>query len=465
MSDQADHRTDGGLPNKIERLVYEPIRRFASITDEFDELFSEFGATLRSNRVSRARRLVSISPPRSMTSFLFHSLKDHDGVHAPINKETNYYWTGWRFGEELDREGVAELNVLDLSPSYAVLPTRAIRKIAAVYPDLSILLMLRDPVARTLSHIAFEMTRPGGAGFGLDELSAWPDEAWLTTAASLAQLYSPVRILDRWLSSYSPESINVCFCEGLVSGDPKDYAALSRFLGVEHLHLDFSEKVASLDYSKAVIPKGVYAFLTDLYAADLDLLRQRLSQIWSRTIPECWSGGNTITGASVIHRSSITGSSVLYANGEFEVVGPKGERRWVGSNAISALGIAMGEGTSDISDERALEIHFALANGRPHGHPDSGSKGVILIKERYFGWNIVFFDNRFFGARISAGHFDLRVMPPEEFGLLQERGDLLCFENLSEALDALVPLTSRLSPAQIATTYLDSTSNARREIK
>ena len=91
------------LVEKINTRIYEPVERFVSVVDNFDNLFVDFGSVLWKKRDPQIDRLVSVSPPRSMTTFLYRQLMGCVGLYLPPNKETNYLWAGWQVSEEIDR--------------------------------------------------------------------------------------------------------------------------------------------------------------------------------------------------------------------------------------------------------------------------------------------------------------------------------------------------------------------------
>lgn len=346
-------------------MLLDPMKGVLSLDADFDSLFERYSIALESGHPSKRSRLLSISPPRSMTSFLFTALKECEGLFIPPNKETNFFWSEWnRPPSSMDAPvNDSSLTVVDISPSYAALPLRAIERIHASYPDTQLLLMIRDPEPRAVSHLIFELTRPHGTGFRLDELNHWPTELWQCVLASFARLYSPARILTRWLTYYPPEQINICFCSGLIEGNADDLKAIRNFVRTPKFDVNAGNVVAALDYTGLFIPADVWSFLRSLFRRDRENLEAMVARLWGRAVPYAPVPLKDSASSFVVYRSKQTGRRVLFENDSFTAIGSDETIHWTGPEPYPAIASAMGcTSNAPQTEERLLEIHFALAN-------------------------------------------------------------------------------------------------------
>lgn len=122
------------------------------------------------------RALIVFGPPRSGTTSLFHWLAAHPEIAPSERKELNYF-TGFsashdRFDPNDQRPYLDCFQIdpgarfsLEASPLYShpqVTPL-AIARIISELPEAKIILLLRDPVARFISHYRVEQ-REGVTG-------------------------------------------------------------------------------------------------------------------------------------------------------------------------------------------------------------------------------------------------------------------------------------------------------------
>lgn len=111
------------------------------------------------------RSLILIGPPRCGTTALFRWLSGHPEIAPSERKELNFF-TGFSASHdqfdlgaqrpylEYFRIGPSARISLEASPLYShpQVSAQAITRIASVLPDAKIMVMLRDPVSRFISH-------------------------------------------------------------------------------------------------------------------------------------------------------------------------------------------------------------------------------------------------------------------------------------------------------------------------
>ncbi len=95
------------------------------------------------------------------TTFLFHELLRHPDVSGPLTKEVHFFdvhferGTDWYRGMFPRRRDDRQMLYGEASPAYIFRPD-AIRRLSEVLPDVTLVIVLRDPVKRALSNYSHE---------------------------------------------------------------------------------------------------------------------------------------------------------------------------------------------------------------------------------------------------------------------------------------------------------------------
>src|SRR5882762_1923635 len=170
-------------------------------------------------------------------------LRAHPEVFSTPVKETRYFCTRWQFHDInwylAQFEGADRRLKVDVSPTYAALPERAIRMVRRLKPDIKLVLMLRDPAARGWSHVK-HMWRNREGSFRFSEARAWPPplemlrlgvvDDWCVVNGSYAD------IIRRWTTVFPREQFFVGVTEQ-IERDPLPWLRqLSDFLGIDRRH-------------------------------------------------------------------------------------------------------------------------------------------------------------------------------------------------------------------------------------
>ncbi len=114
----------------------------------------------------------------------------------------------------------------DITPAYVMLSPRMIDLVTARFPDLRLILFIRDPVARAWSQVCGELLRRKGI-----VPKDWPELKGFLTSERVAAASYPSRIFSRWRERVPPERIFVGFFDHLVSEPDVLRADVLRFLG------------------------------------------------------------------------------------------------------------------------------------------------------------------------------------------------------------------------------------------
>jgi hypothetical protein len=185
-----------------------------------------------------------ISPPKTGTSWLADNFRCHPELFVPAIKEVKYFNSlhrvlglDWYLSHFAPAGGRL---AGDVSPSYASLPVGMIRRIRKQFPDLKLIFLMREPVARAWSHarhahrfreLAFADAPPGPA----------TAEQWRAVLADEWSLLSGDYLghLRRWSAVFPSEQMLVGFYEDIAARPDQLLRRAFRFLGV-NADLDLS---------------------------------------------------------------------------------------------------------------------------------------------------------------------------------------------------------------------------------
>jgi len=131
--------------------------------------------------------------------------------------------------------------VADITPAYALLPEARLRQMAGIAPDVRVLYLLRDPVARLWSQLRMDAARAGGGQDGAAAAEALmarvldgadhPGMARSDYAGTIARLTAAV----------APDRLMLAFYETLTTLPGLD--RISRFLGIDRGTPDFARRL------------------------------------------------------------------------------------------------------------------------------------------------------------------------------------------------------------------------------
>jgi hypothetical protein len=187
-----------------------------------------------------------ISPPKTGSTWLAANLRCHPQLFVPDIKEVKYFSS---FFKRMDlswyldnfRAGAGRL-CGEASPSYALLPVDRIRLIRRLMPDVKLIFLMRDPIARAWSH-ARHNHRYREANFATcsAEFAAVPDAMWQANFRHDWPLASGDYLgqLRRWLTVFPREQIYVGFYEAIAAAPERLLREIFAFLGVD-AELDLS---------------------------------------------------------------------------------------------------------------------------------------------------------------------------------------------------------------------------------
>lgn len=187
----------------------------------------------RRNALSHWPNFIVVGPGKSGTSWLYQVLGAHHQVCMSSAKETLFFETEYHRGLQwyqkffrscgIDR---CQHAIGEISNTYIFHPAAA-ERIAHHFPDMKIVVTLRNPVDRAFSHYLFLRRRGEIGGSFEDALKQRPD------LLDRGQFSRHLRTFDDF---FPREQIQVLLYDDLKTSAPQYAADLFRFLGVGPLH-------------------------------------------------------------------------------------------------------------------------------------------------------------------------------------------------------------------------------------
>jgi hypothetical protein len=292
------------------------------------ERYEELIGTPDAGASGRFPDFLVIAPPKTGTTWLHRNLAQHPRIYVPPHKETRFFDLHWRSRDinwYLAQFAACDGRIVgDVSPSYAFLPSFAIRLIREINPRLKLIVLLREPVVRTWSHVrhAFVYGEPPftytqGA---FDEVPrAKFVEAFLDDHAASGNDYKD--ILSRWLHYFDGSQFHVEYIEN-VEQDPERYLTdVYRFLEVgKDVAPNLRQARARHNVGvKRSLPPWAEDFLTEVYGQTRIDTEHYVSMTFARRSP--WPGidyHRPCRPVRILH--TIDGRQVFLHRGRFHAL-------------------------------------------------------------------------------------------------------------------------------------------------
>ena len=200
-------------------------------------------AALRPHALDRVRlpNLVGVGTARSATTFLHGLLRKQPAVYATPVKETNYFGIASKKRMTLREYRMLFIGqdeqpfVAEITPAYLNLPG-ALEEMAATLEAPKIIVNLREPVARLISHFKFDAKK-----HGLPDLGTYLEQAidpgvdarpWIAPRRVLG-LSVYAEALERLFDRFGRENCCLLAYEDVDPDGRRWLAQLSAFLGAE----------------------------------------------------------------------------------------------------------------------------------------------------------------------------------------------------------------------------------------
>lgn len=233
------------------------------------------------------KHLFVVGAQRSATTYLYHTLASHPQVemNAPAKPEPKFFlepgsemrrqeYIGKFFGRKESAQIYGEK-----STSY-IESWQAASRIAALFPDARIIIMLRDPVLRAISNYSFSVAN-GVEDRGIEVLM---DETAQSRNFGKFSV-SPFAYLDRGryseyidiYSEYFPSRQMMLIEQSQFVGNTGSIKELYAWLGIDTSHLPacLNEKINSSYRAELHVPEEVRNFLREYYERPNRQLKQK----------------------------------------------------------------------------------------------------------------------------------------------------------------------------------------------
>ena len=222
-----------------------------------------------------------VSPPKTGSTWLADNFRHHPRLFVPAIKEVKYFscfcnWLdlGWYLEHFRCPQGVVKG---EASPSYAILPPERIRLVRTLLPDVKLIFLMRDPIARAWSHARHNF-RYREARFAdcRDDFDLVSEPLWREAFLHEWSLASGDYLgqLRRWLAVFPREQLFVGFYESIASEPAELLRRLFDFVGV-----DSTLDLAAFPLHERILP-GLDKPLPDALRAHLhELLHDRSREL------------------------------------------------------------------------------------------------------------------------------------------------------------------------------------------
>jgi hypothetical protein len=227
-------------------------------------------------------RFMGIGAQKSGTSWLYEVLSKHPDIDFPGGKEVHFWDAHYPNGVQWYRrlfESAGRCSG-DITPAYAILPIQMIREVHAHFPEVRVLFLMRNPIARAWSSARMAVRR---AEMQLSEASdQWFIDHFRSQGSMQRGDYATC--LKNWLSVYPRESFLIARYEQIVN-DPVGLAnSFLRHIGLE----DFFIESQHAELSKPVFQGETHPLrpqlaevLLQLYEDKVDALSDFLEEDFS----------------------------------------------------------------------------------------------------------------------------------------------------------------------------------------
>ena len=190
---------------------------------------------------------VGIGSIRSGSTWLWENLRKHPSIAMPNTKELHFFNRQWdknylpllpRNTERKCRYASRFLPVRllnpkkcigEISPAYAILPDEKKQVFHKWMPNAKLLFIIREPLARTWSHILRRCTQTG------EQVEQMSDEEIIgvieNTGIKKQSMY--LENLQSWLTYYPQEQIHILCTEDCSTAPKETLQSIFRFLSIE----------------------------------------------------------------------------------------------------------------------------------------------------------------------------------------------------------------------------------------
>ena len=245
--------------------------------------------------------VIGIGSGRCGTSYLFGLLREHDDFYVSPLKEVNYFGIKQapftRHGWSLDDYRLcfasqnSEKHIVEISPVYISYAT-CVQQIVMTLRPVRILVTIRNPLARFISHYSFHKSK-----HGYNDINRYAEDAlreyvpgyfnfrWNSPVKAL-QLSLYTAGIKAALDALGKANVLVLLYEDLIESDATWKTQLGSFFGTDFSNIQVAEtlKNPSTPSGKSELDQEIKSRLIRIFAEDTarlsDLIGQDLAHRW-----------------------------------------------------------------------------------------------------------------------------------------------------------------------------------------
>ena len=232
---------------------------------------------------------VIVGAMKCGTTTLNAWLRHHPDVAFSAVKEVHFFDNNYNRGIGWYRSYFPLLEmlgrpkcVLEATPAYIQRAPKVAERMHRHIPNARLILMLRDPVKRAISHYGHRVSN-GLEKRSMEEalLSAEGPDAGTRNFYKTRGLYAEK--LSAFLSYYDQSRVLVLKSEEFFQQPAEIYAQVQAFLGLRHVPLPEGMKAHNVGKKRDAVPQSVLSHLADFYAQPNQDLQAMLPdfQVWT----------------------------------------------------------------------------------------------------------------------------------------------------------------------------------------
>ncbi|WP_429933176.1 sulfotransferase family protein [Alteromonas sp. 4B03] len=190
---------------------------------------------------------ICVGVQRAGTTWLYECLKEHPEVYVPEVKELNFFSSHFEKGIEyyasfFENASTDYKAIGELSPNYYHIKT-AIDRISSTLPNTKIILILREPVARSYSHYQLSVTNQC-SGMTFDEA--------MEQVPIISTLSMQATFVEHILNSFPRNNIHLAFYDEL-QATPQSF--LKGVFGFLNVNDSFTPSILNNRVNRIIFPR------------------------------------------------------------------------------------------------------------------------------------------------------------------------------------------------------------------
>jgi len=217
---------------------------------------------------------LGIGAQKAGSAWLYQNLRNHPDLYLPDRKELHYFDRKFHkslaYYSHMFRTGCDKITG-EITPAYSILPSQKIRFIHSILPNIKLIFIMRNPVARAWSQALMNLVESPNREFDEIDDSEWYAH-FRAKRSTLRGDY--ITILENWHSVFSHQQLYIGFYDS-IKNDPQNLLK-SIF---EFLHVSVEVDWSSFPYKKVIeesiripIPQEYKSFLEEFYQDDIEEL-------------------------------------------------------------------------------------------------------------------------------------------------------------------------------------------------